>query len=202
MSDSAQLAPLLELVAEEAEREAEQLLAAAGARARQVVATAEERAEAMLAGAAAEGRTEGEREGRRRVALAQIEARQEALRLREAALERVLERALRLLHERADGPEGERLLAELVASAARALGDATLQLRVRARERERVADGLPGVGAELVLSDETLAEPGAVVSSPDGRRIVDMTLSGLARRRRDASRQAAARVLFEERSSA
>jgi vacuolar-type H+-ATPase subunit E/Vma4 len=202
VSDPAELAPLLEMLGAEAQQESEQLLAAARSRADEIREKAEEQARAMLAGAAGEGRAEGEREVRRRVARAQLEVRQQALVLRDEALERVLERAAERLRECVDGPEGERLLGEWVASAASLLEEAELRLRVRVQGRESVATGLPGVAAELVLDDEPITEPGAVVSSLDGRRTVDMTLPAIVRRRREASRRAAARVLFGDGSPA
>jgi vacuolar-type H+-ATPase subunit E/Vma4 len=135
------------------------------------------------------------------VALARIEARQDELRQREAEVARAIDGALRRLQERAEGPEAGALLASLVTSAARALGERRLRLRVRAQDRQRLAADLAGAGLEPTFDEEPLAEPGALVRAEDGRRLVDATLSGILRLRRPAARRAAAAALFPKSST-
>lgn len=195
---AAGLAALLGGVAEDARREAEDVVAAARARAAERLARAEHEAARLEAEAEAEGRREGEREARRRVALARIEARQEELRQRDAQVEGAIERARRRLEARADGPDAEALLGSLVAGAARALGDRRVRVRVRAQDAPRLAAVAPDLELELTVDAEPLAAPGVVVSSEDGRRFVDATIAGLARLRRRAARCAAAAALFPD----
>jgi hypothetical protein len=71
-------------------------------------------------------------------------------------------------------------------------------VRVRAQDAPRLAAALPALELELRVDPEPLAEPGALVSSEDGRRVVDATLAGLLRLRAPAARRAAAAVLFAE----
>jgi vacuolar-type H+-ATPase subunit E/Vma4 len=193
---AAGLTALLEGVAEEAQREADGIVGAARARAADVLARAEHEAALLEAEAEAEGRREGEREARRRVALARIEARQDELRQREAEVDGAIERARRRIEERADGADAEGLLAALVAGAARALGERRVRVRVRAQDAPRLAAAAPDLDLELTVDPEPLAEAGALVSTEDGRRFVDATISGIARLRRPSARRAAARVLF------
>jgi len=87
-SAAKELTPLLEGLAEEARREADQIVGAARQRAEEALARAEREASRLEAEAEADGRREGEREARRRVALARIEARQDELRQRDAEVAR------------------------------------------------------------------------------------------------------------------
>lgn len=191
-----ELTPLLEGLAEETRREAEQILEAARERAEEALARAAREASRLEAEAEAEGRREGEREARRRLALARIEVRQEELRQREAEVERAIDGARRRLEQRAEGPEAGALLAALVESAARALGEPRVRVRVRAEDRPRLAELLAGTGLEASFDEEPLAEAGARVRAEDGRRVVDATLAGILRLRRPAARRAAGAVLF------
>lgn len=191
-----QLTPLLEGLAQEAQREADGIIGAARQRAAETIARAEREAARLVAESEADGRREGEREARRRVALARIEARQDELREREAQVARAIDAARRRLEERASGPEAGELLVGLVASAARALGEQRVRLRVRAEDHAGLAAALAGKGLEPSFDEEPLAELGALVRSEDGRRLVDATLAGILRLRRPAARRAAAATLF------
>jgi dTMP kinase len=191
-----ELTPLLEGLAEEARREAEQIVGAARQRAEEALARAEREASRLEAEAEADGRREGEREARRRVALARIEARQDELRQREVEVARVIDAARRRLEARAEGPDAGPLLAALVASAARALGERRVRLQVRAQDRAHLETALAGMGLEPSFDEEPLVEPGVLVRTEDGRRLVDATLEGLLRLRRPAARRAAAAKLF------
>ena len=191
-----ELRSLLEGLAEDARCEAEQILGAARERAEESIARAAHEASRLEAEAEAEGRRQGEREARRRVALARIEVRQDELRQREAEVAHAIDGARRRLEERAEGPEAGAFLAALVASAARALGERRVRLRVRAQDRPHLAASLPGMGLEPCFDEEPLAEPGALVRAEDGRRLVDATLAGILRLRGPAARRAAAAALF------
>jgi vacuolar-type H+-ATPase subunit E/Vma4 len=189
------LAPLLETVEEEARRQAESQLEEARARAALRVAEAERVAQEVEAQAGAAGAAEGEREARRRVALARIEARRELLRLRETHVERAIELAVRRLDEELQGPEGAAFAARAVRAAARALGESRLVLRAAQVDRAALADAL-GAGAPAIEWDgEAAGAPGLVALSPDRHRMVDMTIDGVARRRRGDARRAAAAAL-------
>jgi vacuolar-type H+-ATPase subunit E/Vma4 len=181
-------------VADEARRAEESLLAEARERAETRRAEAEQRAQEILAAAEAQGRVEGEREARRRLAQAEIAARQELLVARAGCVEAALEEATRRLAARADGPEGPALLAGLLQGAAALLGEPKLRLRLRTADRERLGGVAPD--PEWVLDETPLDEPGAVVTTLDGRRAVDARLSALRGRRADAARRAAAAALF------
>ena len=87
------LAPLLEIVEEEARQQAETLLADAHRQSEQRLREAERSAQEIEAQANATGAAEGEREAQRRVALARIETRRDGLRLRETQGERAIELA-------------------------------------------------------------------------------------------------------------
>jgi vacuolar-type H+-ATPase subunit E/Vma4 len=191
-----ELAPLLDGLAEEARREADEIVGAARRRAEESLARAALEASRLGAEAEAEGRREGEREARRRVALARIEVRQEELRQREAEVARAIDGARRRLEERAEGPEAGAFLAAWVTSAALALGEQRVRLRVRAQDRPRLTAELAGTGLEPSFDEEPLAEPGVLVRAEDGRRLVDATLTGFLRLRRPAARRAAAAALF------
>ena len=195
------LGVLFEAIAAEAKSEAEALLREARSRAEHVVAEAAAESRKILDAAAAAGAAEGERERRRRVAVAQIESRRAILVDRDALVGRAIEGAARRFTELLDGPDGESLLTELVATAARSLGDSRLVVRVRPQDRARIPRRIEGIDAELTLDDRPLREPGAEVTTADGHRIVRVTLSGLLHRHGDELRAAAARALFGERTA-
>jgi len=188
------LTPLLDTVAEEARRQVEALLAEARRLAELRVREAEKNAKEIVAQATASGAVEGEREAQRRIALAGFETRRELLRVRESQIERAIELATRRLAERAEGAAGACLLAAAIRTAASALGEPRVRVRVRPRDHAALESAL---GADFVWEDDEREEPGVRVLSPDGRRMVDMTVGGILRRRRDDARRAAAAALFE-----
>ncbi len=195
------LAPLLEIVAEEARQQAETLLADAQRQAEQRLREAERSAQEIEAQASATGAAEGEREAQRRIALARIETRRDALRLWESHVERAIELATRRLDEVLRGPSGAPLLAAAIRAAARALGETAIQVRARTGERASIVSAL-GAGLPAVEAWEEIDEAdaiGVVVLSPDRHRMVDMTMGGLLRRRHDLARRTAAGVLFGKR---
>ena len=198
MSDAAALAPLLETIADEARRQADQIVAAARQRAEAVDRRTELQAGTIEAQAESRGRAEGEEEGRRRVALARLEGRAALLRERDAQVERVLEEALQRLVARAQGPEAGRFLGELVTGACRELGERQVRVRVRTQDRALLSGPAAPAEVELLLDDQELDEPGALVASLDGGRQLDLTLGATLRRCRDAARRVAASVLFAE----
>jgi len=193
------LTPLLETVADEAQRAAEALGSEARRRAELRVAEAERSAQEIEAQASASGAAEGEREAQRRIALARIETRLDLLLLRESEIDRAIELAKRRLAELTAGAEGARLVAGAIRAAARVLGES--HVRVRASERAALEAAL--AGGELAIEWEPAErdEPGALVLALDGRRVVDMTLGGILRRRHDRARQVAAETLFGKRSA-
>jgi vacuolar-type H+-ATPase subunit E/Vma4 len=193
----AELAPLLETIAEEARREAGEIVDAARGRAEATAQRAELEARSLESQAASRGRVEGEEEARRQLALARLEARQALLRERDGHVEGVLEEARRRVAELAQGPEAGRVLADLIAGARRALDERGLRVRVRARDRARLTEVTPP-DVEIVVDDAALDEPGVVVTTLDGRRRMDLTLAAILRRRREAARRAAAALLFAE----
>jgi len=186
------LAPLLDMVAEEARLQAEALLAEARRQAELHVREAEKKAKEIVAGATASGAIEGEREARRRIALAGIETRRELLRVRESHIERAVELAARRLAERVEGASGGDLLAAAIRTGASALGESRVRVHVRPRDRAALESAL---GSDFVWENDEREEPGVRVLSPDGRRMVDMTVGGILRRRRDEARRAAATAL-------
>jgi vacuolar-type H+-ATPase subunit E/Vma4 len=188
------LEALLEHVADDAARTAAQARAEARRAAEQRLAEAEQAARRIEAGAEAAGAAEGQREARRRIALAEIEARKTLLARREEQLERALEQAAARLCGRleADGA----LVAAWIRAAARALGERAPRVRIAKGMQARV-EPLLGDGLEPVWEELPDAGPGAVVASGDGRREVDATLAGVVARQREAARARAAAALFE-----
>jgi len=192
------LAPLLETVQEEARRQAEQVLADARVQSDQRLREAERSAAEIEARAAAAGTAEGDREARRRVALARIESRRELLRVRETYLDRAIDRAVHDLDVQLQGPAGTALVAGAVRAAARALGEGRVYVRAGRIDRDAVEAALRAGGPEIAWADATPDETsaaGVLVLSADRHRMVDMTVDGIARRRRDALRRAAAKAL-------
>jgi vacuolar-type H+-ATPase subunit E/Vma4 len=190
--------PLIETLLADARRSADALLDEARRRAERVAADAEALARTIESEAEATGRAEGERARLGRVALAEIEARQQRLAQRAALVREAIDTASRRFEEELAGADGAALLAGLVRRAARALGEAAVRVRARAEDRARLRR-LRGdeVGAELSFDDEPLLEPGVLVSSADGRRVVRSRAADVVARREAALAAAAARALFE-----
>jgi vacuolar-type H+-ATPase subunit E/Vma4 len=192
------LGALLETVAEEARREVERVVAEARAHAQARVAEAERTAGEIGAAASGAGSVEGAREARRRIALAQIETRVELLRLRERHVEQAIERAGRRLGEQAAAAAGAELLAGAIRGAARDLEAARVAVRLPAGLRGAVQRALTRDPLEVTWADPEDPAPGVVVVTPDGRRLVDLTVPAVVRRCHEAARAAAARALFGE----
>jgi vacuolar-type H+-ATPase subunit E/Vma4 len=194
------LAPLLETVEEEARQHCEFQLGEARKRAALRLAEAERKAGEIEAQARAAGVAEGEREAQSHIARARIATHREFLRERETHIERAIELATRRLDAQLRGPEGTALVAAAVRAAARALGEIRLRIRAAGVDRAAVEAAL-GAGAPAIeWEDGADADvSGFVAFSPDRHRMVDMTLDGIARRRRDEARRAAAEALLGRR---
>jgi vacuolar-type H+-ATPase subunit E/Vma4 len=193
------LGALLATVAEEARREAERVVAEARAHAQARVADAERTAGEIAAAASGAGATEGAREARRRIALAQIETRVELLRLRERHVEQAIERAARRLGEQAAAADaGAELLAGAIRGAAGDLETARVAVRLPDGLRGAVRRALARDPLEVTWADPEDVAPGVVVTTADGRRLVDLTVPAVVRRCHEAARAAAARALFGE----
>jgi len=186
---------LLESIAEDAASEAASVRAEAQHAAEQCRREAEQSARGTEDAAEAAGAAEGAREARRRIALAEIEARKALLARRESLLERAIEQAAAHLCGRLEADDG--LVAAWIRAAARALHEPTPRVRLTRELRARVE---PLVGDDLSPAYEEVAEaaPGVVVASADGRREVDATLRGVLARRREEARARAAAVLFAD----
>jgi len=195
------LAPLLETVEEEARQHSETQLGEARKRAGLCLAEAERKAGEIEAQARAAGLAEGEREAQSRIARARIAARGELLRERETHIERAIELATRRLDAQLQGPEGAALVVAAVRAAARALGETRLRIRAACVDRAAVEAAL-GAGAPAIEWEEEDAgagHSGIVALSLDRHRMVDLTLDGIARRRHDEMRHAAAEALLGRR---
>ena len=188
------LAALLEMLEQEAHAQAEHVLAEARERAALRLREADQAARAIEAEADAAGAAEGEREARRRVALARIETRRELLQVREANAQHAIDLAVGRLAGEIDGADGARLAAAAVRVAARALGVDRVRLRGDRLDRRALAASLHGGPA--IEWDEAPGPdaPGVLVLAPDRHRMVDMTLDGIVRRRHDDARRAATAV--------
>lgn len=192
------LAPLLETVLAEAQRDAEARLAEARRRAERLEADGEALARTLEDEADAAGRAEGERARLGRVSVAEIEARRQRLAQRATLVREVIDTAARRFAEELAGPEGGSRLAALVRRAAAALGETAVRVQVRAEDRARLRrvradDG----GIALELDAEPLGDAGVRVSSPDGRRVVRSGVGDLVERREAELAGAAARALFQ-----
>jgi vacuolar-type H+-ATPase subunit E/Vma4 len=189
--------PLAEKVLDDARREAAAIVLAARERAERRLREAEQEAGRIEAEVTAAGRAEGERKARREAALADIEARRMLLGARVSQVERILAEARRRLAERVEGPEGSRFLAALVAAGGRSLGVERFRVRVPGRFRAPLEDVLQGAGAVPVLEETEDARAGVTIHSLDGRKMVDMTVDGISRRRAQEAWRAAAEALFQ-----
>lgn len=190
------LGELTETVLADARREAQALLEDARRRAEQTLADAEGRARSIEAQATAAGAAEGERARRSRVALAEIEVRQQRLRQRAALVQEVIDGALGRLAQALSGAEGEGFSVALVQRALRALGGGRVRVQLRQQDREGLRRLPTRPGTELLLGDDPALEAGVVVESADGRRVVRALLPDLARRREADLVAAVARALF------
>jgi vacuolar-type H+-ATPase subunit E/Vma4 len=197
----AALAPLLETVADEARREAEGLVDEAHQRAELHVSETERSAQRIEADAIAAGREEGRRLARRRIALAELEARHASLRSKASLVDQAVDLAITQLAARAEGGEAEAFLGAALRVAARVLGGSGLRVRVRLAQTAQARAALDAVGLSAELEATETADAGAWVATADGRRAVDMTLGGILDRRREEARRAAARTLFAKRGA-
>ncbi len=174
-------------IARQARKQAMGWIADAEHEAAQLVAKAAEQAEKLYGGAEAEARERVEALRRRRVAQAELDAREGLLRAQADVLDRVWAAARqRLASLDAESPPPRRLarLSALAEEAAEQLGGGDLTLQVNVRDGELLTDDVlaewaeawqarwPGVRLSL-LSDAAPIMGGVVVRQAKGHALVD-----------------------------
>lgn len=200
---SADAASLTALIDEQAAAEVGQVLADAQQRADAIVAAAEAEAQRLRAAAERDGAERGKRRAAELLARADAHSRMELLRAREALIDQALTQALaeahRQLTEGAATRDGAGMLADLAREALPLFGPGPLCVRIPAHATLDAAtcDGLGAGRWILHIQQDAALDAGVVVETADGRRRFDNSLAARMRRRHDRLRQLAATLLLD-----
>lgn len=183
-------------IAEDARREAEDLLAQAGAEADAILAQARAEAQRRTAELAEKGRLAADERAERLASVAQLDARKKELAAKQELLDRAFDRAL----ERLCALEGKEQIALLAGLAAQASRTGTEQIILRPEDRARIgaevverANALRG--ASFTLAEETRPIRGGVLLA-DGRVETNCAFETLVRLQRESMAGEVAALLF------
>jgi len=190
----------VDLIREQADQEAEELVGEARERAARIAAMAEAEAARILHAARSTGEERGGRRAAKLLAEAETTSQRELLRAREAILNDALARVRLRLTNFVQLPEAPAVLRRLIASALPLLPDGPVRLRVSpacaALLDDAVRAELGGHRWRLELVLDPTVTGGVIVESPDGRRRVDQSFDARMIREHDRLRRMLAEVLL------
>lgn len=202
---SSGLSSIAKEILEDAQKEAEATLLKANARGKTILheakTEAERRYKLLL-------KTSEEDIETKRVAIIsslEVEARNTLLKTREDMVEEVFKGTKQRLRSYATSKEYLGCLFELISEASKRIGSAKLMVKLNKRDHllsERQLQSFSKkLGVELVKSDEVIdADGGVIVSSLDGRVIVNNTFESRLEMLKPILRANVANMLFEEES--
>lgn len=195
---------LADLIRRQAAEEAEEIRAQAERRARDIRSAAEAEARGVREVAEQEGMRRGRRRAAEIVALAEVEARLEALRDREALIASVLQRAGEQLDGGDSPAQPEPIFTALVREALDIVADRPATVRLPAGGDaliEPMRRELGGAGVTVELAPPGSGDP-LIVASDDGRLRFDNSFAARLRRSHERLRWLAHEALFGEEGTA
>jgi V/A-type H+-transporting ATPase subunit E len=199
---------LIEEILGDAEKKARRSTRRAEREAKQVVEKAQKQADDIVAAATEAARDKAERERATVMATIDIDRQRVRLEAEERVVQEVFAAARKRLHDLPDD-EYQRTVGRLAIDAARQIGGTSFRLGLPADDRDRLdIDALRNqmgeqVGGQVELAVDDEAAPirsGVIVTSADGRRVVDDSIAGRLRRLHGELRRRVAQLLFDEKA--
>ncbi|RLI11262.1 hypothetical protein DRO35_05335 [Candidatus Bathyarchaeota archaeon] len=197
------LASITKEVLEDAERDAKNIISRAEATAERILKHAKEEAERRYDEIIRKGKERIKDKKRQAISLFELEAKNNLLKAKEEIIEEVYDEAIKRLRPYTLTEEYTNCILRLIREASRQINSDVLIIRLNKRDhqiltKKRLDELSRKLGVKIIKSDEKInCTGGVVVTSLDGKIIVDNTFENRLRILKDPLRTKIANILFE-----
>jgi len=198
------LASITKEILEDAERDARNIISRAEAEAERILKHAKEEAERRYEEIIKKGKERIKDKKRQAISLFELETKNNLLEAKEEIIEEVYDEAIKRLRQYTLTEEYTNCIFRLIREASRQIKSDALIIRLNERDyqiltKKRLDELSRKLGVKIIKSDEKInCTGGVVVTSLDGKIIVDNTFENRLRILKDSLRTKIAKILFEE----
>lgn len=198
------LASITKEILEDAERDARNIISRAEAEAERILKHAKEEAERRYEEIIKKGKERIKDKKRQAISLFELETKNNLLEAKEEIIEEVYDEAIKRLRQYTLTEEYTNCIFRLMREASRQINSDALIIRLNERDhqiltKKRLDELSRKLGVKIIKSDEKInCTGGVVVTSLDGKIIVDNTFENRLRILKDSLRTKIAKILFEE----
>ena len=198
------LASITKEILEDAERDARDIISRAEAEAERILKHAKEEAERRYEEIIKKGKERIKDKKRQAISLFELETKNNLLEAKEEIIEEVYDEAIKRLRQYTLTEEYTNCIFRLIREASRQIKSDALIIRLNERDyqiltKKRLDELSRKLGVKIIKSDEKInCTGGVVVTSLDGKIIVDNTFENRLRILKDSLRTKIAKILFEE----
>jgi len=198
------LASITKEILEDAERDARNIISRAEAEAERILKHAKEEAERRYEEIIKKGKERIKDKKRQAISLFELETKNNLLEAKEEIIEEVYDEAIKRLRRYTCTEEYTNCILRLIREASRQINSDALIIRLNERDhqiltKKRLDELSRKLGVKIIKSDEKInCIGGVVVTSLDGKIIVDNTFENRLRILKDSLRTKIAKILFEE----
>ena len=198
------LASITKEILEDAERDARNIISRAEAEAERILKHAKEEAERRYEEIVRKGKERIKDKKRQAISLFELETKNNLLEAKEEIIEEVYDEAIKRLRQYTLTEEYTNCIFRLIREASRQINSDALIIRLNERDhqiltKKRLDELSRKLGVKIIKSDEKInCTGGVVVTSIDGKIIVDNTFENRLRILKDSLRTKIAKILFEE----
>ena len=198
------LASITKEILEDAERDARNIISRAEATAERILKHAKEEAERRYDEIIRKGKERIKDKKRQAISLFELETKNNLLEAKEEIIEEVYDEAIKRLRQYTLTEEYTNCIFRLIREASRQIKSDALIIRLNERDyqiltKKRLDELSRKLGVKIIKSDEKInCTGGVVVTSLDGKIIVDNTFENRLRALKDPLRTKIAKILFEE----
>jgi len=198
------LASITKEILEDAERDARNIISRAEAEAERILKHAKEEAERRYEEIIKKGKERIKDKKRQAISLFELETKNNLLEAKEEIIEEVYDEAIKRLRQYTLTEEYTNCIFRLMREASRQINSDALIIRLNERDhqiltKKRLDELSRKLGVKIIKSDEKInCIGGVVVTSLDGKIIVDNTFENRLRILKDSLRTKIAKILFEE----
>jgi len=198
------LASITKEILEDAERDARNIISRAEAEAERILKHAKEEAERRYEEIIKKGKERIKDKKRQAISLFELETKNNLLEAKEEIIEEVYDEAIKRLRQYTLTEKYTNCIFRLIREASRQINSDALIIRLNERDhqiltKKRLDELSRKLGVKIIKSDEKInCTGGVVVTSLDGKIIVDNTFENRLRILKDSLRTKIAKILFEE----
>ncbi|MCD6089843.1 hypothetical protein J7K07_09045 [Candidatus Bathyarchaeota archaeon] len=198
------LASITKEILEDAERDARNIISRAEAEAERILKHAKEEAERRYEEIIRKSKERIKDKKRQAISLFELETKNNLLNAKEKIIEEVYDEAIKRLRRYTLTKEYTNCILRLICEASRQINSDTLIIHLNERDhqiltKKRLDELSRKLGVKIIKSDEKInCTGGVVVTSLDGKIIVDNTFENRLRALKDPLRTKIAKILFEE----